>query len=151
MPKHNETIVGLLKQAYSLELETVTNFIANSINLDGIRAEEIKKALAADIVEELGHAQQLAMRIKQIGCLVPGSKSLEFGEQVQPPADTCDVIGVIKGVIKTEETACALYNEIIRETDGQDYVTQDLCIRLLADEEEHLVLFQGYLKEYEAD
>jgi hypothetical protein len=27
-------------------------------------------------------------------------------------------------------------------------VTQDLCIRLLADEEEHLVQFKGFLKEY---
>jgi len=32
--------------------------------------------------------------------------------------------------------------------DGEDYVTQDLCIRLLADEEEHLVQFKGFLKEY---
>ena len=39
-----------------MELETVMNYIANSINLDGVRAEEIKKALAANVVEELGHA-----------------------------------------------------------------------------------------------
>ena len=44
-----------------------------------------------------------------------------------------------------------MYNSIIKATDGNDYVTQDLCIRLLGDEEEHLVLFQGYLKEYERD
>ena len=30
-----------------MELETVTNYLANSINLDGVRAEEIKKAQAA--------------------------------------------------------------------------------------------------------
>jgi len=30
-----------------------------------------------------------------------------------------------------------------------DPVTEDLCVRLLADEEEHLRLFQGYLLEYE--
>ena len=74
---------------------------------------------------------------------------MKFGSQAQPPTDTCDVIGVIKGVIETERNACAIYNDIIRATDGLDYVTQDLCITLLADEEEHLVLFQGYLKEYE--
>jgi hypothetical protein len=27
-------------------------------------------------------------------------------------------------------------------------VTQDMCIRLLADEEGHLVQFKGFLKEY---
>ena len=105
--------------------------------------------MAADVAEELAHAQQLANRIKQIGGLVPGSAALNFGSLPQPPADTCDVVGVIKGVIDTELAACKLYNMIIRATDGIDYVTQDLCITLLADEEEHLVLFQGYLKEYE--
>ena len=49
----NSEIIELLQRAYSHELEVVTNFIANSTNLDGIRAEEIKKALAADVAEEL--------------------------------------------------------------------------------------------------
>ena len=147
----NAEIIKLLQQAYSHELEVVTNFIANSTNLDGIRAEEIKKALAADVAEELAHAQQLANRIKQIGGLVPGSGELAFGSLPQPPSDTCDVVAVIKGVIDTEIAACKLYNKIIKVTDGIDYVTQDLCITILADEEGHLVLFRGYLKEYERD
>ncbi len=52
-------VVELLKTAYSMELETVMNYIANSTNLDGVRAEEIKKSLAADITAEIGHATQL--------------------------------------------------------------------------------------------
>ena len=151
MAATTEEIIALLKKAYSMELETVTNYLANSINLDGVRAEEIKKALAGDVAEEIGHAQVLAARIKQIGGTAPGSGELNFGSQVQPPEDTCDVVAVIKGVIKGEEAACALYNEIIQATDGTDYVTQDMCITLLASEEEHLVLFRGYLKEYERE
>ncbi len=141
-------IIRLLEQAYNMELETVTNYLANSVNLDGVRAEEIKKSLGADIAEELGHAQQLAQRIKQLGGRVPGSKSLSIGKQQQPPADTTDVVGVIKAVIEAEEAACAHYLKTIRAAEGEDYVTQDLCIRLLAAEEEHLVLFRGFLKEY---
>jgi hypothetical protein len=30
-----------------------------------------------------------------------------------------------------------------------DYPTQDLCITLMADEQEHLREFRGFLKEYE--
>jgi ferritin-like protein len=60
-------------------------------------------------------------------------------------------VGVIKAVIDAEEKACAHYNKVIRATDGEDYVTQDLCIRLLADEEEHRILFCGFLKEYETE
>ena len=67
MPDVREEIIAELKVAYWMELETVTNYIANSINLDGVRAEEIKKSLQADIQEELTHAQSLARRIKTIG------------------------------------------------------------------------------------
>ena len=55
---------------------------------------------------------------------------------------------MIRAVIEGEEAAIAQYRAIIKATDGDDYVTQDLCVRLLADEEEHLVLFRGFLKEY---
>jgi bacterioferritin len=140
--------IELLLESYSMELETVMNYLANSVNLDGVRAEEIKKSLGADVPGEIAHAQQLANRIKQLGGRVPGSKALVIGNQIQPVTDTTDVVGVIKSVIAAEETACAQYKKIIKAVEGEDYVTQDLCIRLLADEEEHLVQFKGFLKEY---
>ena len=142
-------VIEMLTTAYSMEMETVLNYLANSVNLDGVRAEEIKKSLAADITEEIGHAQQLGQRIKQLGGLVPGSAAVKLGQQIQPTSNTTDVVGVIKAVIDAEQKACAHYKEIIKATDAEDYVTQDLCIRLLADEEEHFVLFNGFLKEYE--
>ena len=142
--------IELLLESYSMELETVMNYLANSVNLDGVRAEEIKKSLAADVLGEIAHAQQLAGRIKQIGGHIAGSKvlGLAMGRQIQPVTDTTDVTGVIRSVIAAEEAACAQYKKIIKAVDGEDYVTQDLCIRLLADEEEHLVQFKGFLKEY---
>ena len=73
MPASREEVIEMLKTAYSMELETVMNYIANSINLDGVRAEEIKKSLAADVTAELMHATQLANRIKTIDGLIPGS------------------------------------------------------------------------------
>ncbi len=141
-------VIEMLTTAYSMELETVMNYLANSINLDGVRAEEIKKSLAADITAEIGHAQQLGHRIKQLGGQVPGSLGVKLGNQTQPSANTTDVVAVIRGVIEAEDAACKQYNKIIRAADGEDYVTQDLCIRILADEEEHLILFKGFLKEY---
>ena len=140
--------IALLLESYGMELETVMNYLANSVNLDGVRAEEIKKSLGADVPGEIGHAQQLANRIKQLGGHIPGSADLKMGGQIQPVADTTDVVGVIKSVIAAEEAACAQYKKIIKAVEGEDYVTQDLCIRLLADEEEHLVQFKGFLKEY---
>ncbi len=149
MAASREEVIELLTTAYCMELETVMNYLANSTNLDGVRAEEIKKSLAADITEEIGHAQMLAKRIKQLGGVAPGSASVKIGSQLQPPADTTDVVGVIKAVIAAEDAAVKHYKSIIKATDGEDYITQDLCIQLMADEEEHLVLFRGFLKEYD--
>jgi bacterioferritin len=148
MAATTKDIIDLLLEAYSMELETVMNYLANSTNLDGVRAEEIKKSLGADVAGEIGHAQQLANRVKQLGGHVPGAKGLTLGRQVPPVTDTTDVVGVIRAVIAAEETACAHYKKIIKAAEGEDYVTQDLCIRLLADEEGHLVQFRGFLKEY---
>ena len=143
-------IIGLLTQAYWMELETVQNYIANSINPDGVRAEEIKKSLLADVTAELGHAQLFGNRIKQLYGKVPGS--LEFrAEQrsLQPPADTTDIVAVIKGVIEAEQGAIDHYMKVIRACEGVDYVTQDMVTTILADEEGHLREFEGFLKEYE--
>lgn len=144
-----EEIVKELQKSYWMEIETVMNYIANSVNLDGVRAEEIKKSLAADITEEITHAQTLARRIKELDGLVEGS-SLFKAEQVflQPKEDTTDVVSVIEGVIEAEKGAIAQYNRIIKMCDGVDYVTQDLVISLLAQEESHMIEFRGFLKEY---
>jgi bacterioferritin len=149
MPVTKEQIVANLVKAYNMEVETVINYLANSLDLEGVRAEFIKQALATDIQEELSHAQQLGNRIKQLGGAVPGSLSLKMEQKtLQPPADTTDVVDVIRGVLRAEEDAISQYRLIIKQTDGEDYVTQDLAITLLAAEEEHRQQFEGYLKEY---
>ena len=143
-------IVKELIRSYTMELETVTNYLANSVQLDGVKAAQIKDSLAADITEELGHAQMLAQRIKELFGDVPGSLSLKFGQKMmQPPADPTDVVTIIKGVIEAEQGAIEQYQKIIALCDGVDYVTQDLCITLMADEEGHRRLFIGFLKEFE--
>ncbi len=145
-----QKIVDELTVAYFMELETVMNYIANSVHLDGVRAEEIKKSLSADVTAEVGHAQLLADRIKTIGGKLPGS--LEFKatqKSLQPPADSTDLVSVIRGVIEAEDNACKQYSKIIKLCDGIDYVTQDMCVTILGDEEHHRREFKGYLTEYE--
>jgi bacterioferritin len=147
-----EELIELLRKAYWMEIETVMSYIANSINPDGVRAQEIIESLQADITEELGHAQQFANRIKELYGVVPGS--LDFtAEQsyLQPPEHQTDIVHVIKGVIEAETGAIEHYNRIIEFTDGLDYVTQDMVIAILRDEEGHRRLFEGYLREYEVE
>jgi len=147
-----EELIGLLQKAYWMEIETVMSYISNSINPDGVRAQEIVESLQEDIQEELGHAQQFAQRIKQLYGVVPGS--LDFSAEqtyLQPPEHQTDIVHVIKGVIEAETGAIEHYNRIIEYTDGLDWVTQDMVIAILHDEEGHRRLFEGYLREYEAE
>jgi bacterioferritin len=58
------------------------------------------------------------------------------------------VVAVIRGVLQAEEEAIAHYRKIIKETEGDDYVTQDLAITLLSQEEAHRQQFEAYMKEY---
>ena len=59
------------------------------------------------------------------------------------------MVSVIKGVIDAEKGAIDHYTKIIKSVEGIDYVTQDMAIGILADEQDHLREFEGFLKEYE--
>ena len=145
-------LIKMLQNAYWMEIETVMSYIANSINPDGVRAQEIVENLEGDVEEELGHARAFGKRIKELWGVVPGS--LEFkAEQtfLQPPEHQTDIVHVIKGVIGAEKQAIEYYNRIVEFCDGFDLVTQDMVIDILRDEEGHLRLFEGFLREFELE
>ena len=147
-----DELIALLTKAYWMELETVMSYISNSINPDGVRAQEIIESLQQDVQEELGHAQEFGRRIKELYGVVPGS--MDFAAEqtyLQPPDQQTDIVHVIKGVIEAETGAIEHYNTIIEATEGVDPVTQDMVIAILRDEEGHRRLFEGYLREYELD
>lgn len=147
-----EHVVELLCKAYWMEIETVMSYMAASVNLDGVRAQEIKESLEEDIEEELGHAKQFAQRIKELYGVVPGSQ--DFGAEqsfLQPPEEQTDIVHVIRGVIKAETGAIEHYTKIVEETEGVDPVTQDMTIAILHDEQGHRRLFEGFLREYEVE
>ena len=143
-------VIDLLTKAYWMEVETVTSYLAAAVNLDGVRAQEIKESLEQDVEEELGHAQRFARRIKDLYGVVPGSEGFSAEQTyLQPPDEQTDVIHVIRGVIKAETGAIEHYTRIVEETDQIDPVTQDMVIDILSDEQSHRRLFEGFLREYE--
>jgi bacterioferritin len=147
-----EQLLELLRKAYWMEMETVLSYTANSINPDGVRAQEIIESLQEDIQEELGHAQQFGQRIKELYGVVPGS--MDFAAEqtfLQPPDHQTDIVHVIKGVIQAESGAIAHYEKLIEFCEGRDPVTQDMVIAILHDEQGHRRLFEGFLREYEAE
>src|SRR5436190_9713668 len=152
MSEEREQLIELLTKAYCMEVETVMSYLANSINPDGVRAQEIIESLEQDVQEELGHARQFGERIKELYGVVPGS--LDFSAEqsyLQPPEHQTDIVHVIKGVIEAESGAIEHYNRIIEFCEEHDRVTQDMVIGILRDEEGHRRLFEGFLREYQAE
>jgi bacterioferritin len=147
-----EHVVELLTKAYWMEIETVMSYIAASVNLDGVRAMEIKESLAEDVQEELGHAHRFAERIKELYGVVPGSEEFSAEQSyLQPPDEQTDIVHVIRGVIEAETGAIEHYTRVIEETEEVDPVTQDMVIEILRDEQGHRRLFEGFLREYEVE
>jgi bacterioferritin len=150
--EEREQLIEMLQKAYFMELETVMSYVTNSINPDGVRAQEIKESLEEDIQEELGHAQQFAQRIKELYGVVPGSLAFQAEQSyLQPPTEQTDVVHVIKGVIAAETGAIEHYSRIIEFCDNIDLVTQDMVIAIQRDEEGHRRLFEGFLREYQVE
>ncbi|EJN59656.1 bacterioferritin [Halogranum rubrum] len=147
----SQEVTDLLKKAYGDEIETVMNYMTNSIILDGIHAEEIKESLQADIQEELNHAQMIGQRLKQLDERPPGSAEFQANQDsLQPPEDSTDVLSVINGVLDAEEDAIETYRAIIDAAEeAGDPVTEDLAVGNLADEEAHRTEFRGFKKEYD--
>ena len=149
MTEKREEIIELLKTAYFMELETVMNYVSESTNPDGVRAQEIKESLEEDITEELEHARQFAARIKELYGVVPGSMDFSASQALlQPPEHQTDVVHVVKGVIDAESKAIEHYTRLIEVTEDSDPVTNDMVIAILRDEQGHRRRFEGYLKEY---
>src|SRR5215213_11665121 len=150
--QEREQLIDMLQKAYWMEIETVMSYITNSINPDGVRAQEIIESLKADVQEELGHAEQFGNRIKELYGVVPGSLDFRAEQSyLQPPEQQTDIVHIIRGVIEAETGAIEHYNAIIEACDGVDWVTQDMVIAILHDEEGHKRLFEGFLREYEAE
>ncbi|MGH2872064.1 MAG: ferritin-like domain-containing protein [Solirubrobacteraceae bacterium] len=148
--QEREHVVELLTKAYWMEIETVMNYIAGSINPDGVRARQIAAALEQEIGEELGHAKLFGERIKELYGVVPSSTQFSAEQGfMRPPEHQTDVIGLIRGVIEAESGAIEHYSRIVAETEEIDPVTQDMVIDILHDEEGHRRLFEGFLREYE--
>lgn len=146
----SQDVTDLLKKAYGDELETVMNYLTNSIVLDGVRAEEIKESLQADIQEELNHAEMIGQRLKQLDERPPGSAEFKANQDtLQPPEQSTNVLSVIDGVLDAEEDAIETYRSLIDAAEeAKDPVTEDLAVTVLSDEEAHRSEFRGFRKEY---
>jgi bacterioferritin len=147
--RQRRAIVELLTHAYWMEIETVTNYIAASMSEGGSHIMAVRAALAAGVEEEVEHARALGRRIQELRGVVPGDEGLPGDtEYPQPPVRQPDVRAMIETVVATEMSAIRHYLRIIRATTEVDQHTNAIVLAILRDEQRHLKLFEGYLRQY---
>ena len=119
--EQREQIIEMLTKAYWMEIETVMSYIANSINPDGVRAQEIIESLAAG--HPGGARPRAAVRAAHQGALRRRARLAGLHAPSRPtssrPSSRPTSSHVIKGVIEAETGAIEHYNKIIEATDGR--------------------------------
>ena len=131
--------------AYLAELQMAENYLAGSVWLDGSGARQIAEALDVYSAQELTHAKKIAHRLKELGVRSPASFSIEVVQKVFPPRDETDALSAVEGVLEAECDAIARYERLIEACEEKDVITRDLAIEIIADEEKHRAVFEGFL------
>ena len=129
MKDDRQQLIELLTKAYWMEIETVMSYISNSINPDGVRAQEIIESLQQDIQEDWATPPSTARASRKLYGVV-GSLDFKAEQSCSPPPEQTDIVHVIKGVIEAESGAIEHYNKIIEFCEGRDPVTQDMVIAI---------------------
>ena len=148
----NQTVIQLLKEAYTAELETTINYLSHGVRLETFDGHDIAEELLQDVTTEQNHAQRLGERLKILDSEPPTSFDVsEYFTQASLNSieDATDVESVITGVIEAEKSAIQTYRELIEEArDANDYATARLAEELLQDEEKHLQEFKEVHAEF---
>lgn len=133
--------VELLTQAYWMEIEMVTHFLAVSAHGGG---RPVDLALARGIDDEVEHTRALGRRILHLHGDLPGDR---VPAEHPAPGRRPDDRAALESVIAAELGAIRHYARIVRATVGVDPDTHRLALGILRDERRHLGLFGRFLRE----
>lgn len=129
--KGDATVIKRLNIQLKGELTAINQYFLHSRMLEDWGVTKLARHEYKESIEEMQHADLLIKRILLIGGLpnLQDLGKLNIGENVEE---------VLKGDLKLEEDGIAGYRAGIKEAEAAgDYVTRDLFIKLLTDEEGH--------------
>ena len=129
----------LLNKAIARELQVAIQYMWQHVQWKGQKAFVVKDELKKIGIEEMKHAEAIAERLFYLGG-IPTTKPdpIFVGENLKE---------MLERDIKDEENAIRLYKEIIKKAQSEDdFTTENLFKKILADEEEHLDTFTGLLE-----
>jgi bacterioferritin len=130
-------VIGLLNVALATEIVCVLRYKRHAFTAKGLAAEPIAAEFHKHAAQEMGHADQLAARIAQLGGEPDFSPaSLPSRSHAEYDAST-DLLDMIRADLIAERIAIDAYGDGIRFIGDGDPTTRRLLESILAVEEEH--------------
>jgi bacterioferritin len=132
-----DRVIDVLNQALATELVCVLRYKRHYFTASGIEAGPVAAEFLQHATEEMGHADQIAMRITQLQGQ-PNFDPATLSERSHSEYDASTGLeDMIKEDLVAERVAIASYNEIIRWLGDKDVTTRRMLETILAVEEEH--------------
>jgi bacterioferritin len=132
-----ERVIAVLNEALATELVCVLRYKRHYYMAEGLNAGPVAAEFLQHANEEMGHADQIALRITQLQGEpnfdpegLSGRSHAEYREGV-------DLLDMIKEDLVAERIAIESYSEIIRWLGSGDTTTRRMMEDILAVEEEH--------------
>jgi bacterioferritin len=132
-----ERVISVLNEALATELVCVLRYKRHYYTATGIEAGPVATEFLQHADEEMGHADQIAMRITQLNG-EPNFDPANLSARSHSEYDaSTDLEAMIKEDLVAERVAIASYSEIIRWLGENDPTTRRMLEAILAVEEEH--------------
>ncbi len=129
--KGNPQVLKRLNLALKGELSAINQYFLHARMFDDWGVTKLGKHEYKESIEEMNHADALIKRI----LLLEGLPNLQDLGKLYIGQDVKEAL---EGDLKLEEEGIANYRDGIKDCeDARDYVTRDLFIKLLGDEEGH--------------
>ncbi len=144
-----EKVISVLNEALATELVCVLRYKRHYYMAEGLNAGAVAAEFLQHANEEMGHADQIALRITQLrgepnfnpeGLTTRSHAEYKEGE---------NLLDMIKEDLVAERIAIESYSEIARWLGDDDITTRRLMEEILAVEEEHADDLLGLLAEVE--
>lgn len=143
-------VIKLLNEALATEIVCVLRYKRHYFMATGISADSVAAEFLQHATEEQGHADQIALRIVQLGGepnLSPeGMLTRSHAEYVEGK----DLVDMIKEDLVAERIAIDSYREMINYMANDDITTRRMLEGILAMEEEHADDLVGLLEKSSA-
>ncbi len=137
--KNKKDLKTMLNDAIAREIQVSVQYMWQHVQAVGLKGEVLKGIFKKFAITEMKHAEAIAERLVMLG-----GTPTTVPTPINVGNNTDEMLRLDK---KAEEEAIAMYKEIIAMAHKEaDYITANLFIGILADEEEHFAAFESYLQ-----